>query len=211
MARNIFDIYNFMAYIVRKQRGVFLTIDDAMNALDSGQLDCFEDWYKVYGATNQIHDAISPFKTTGFFTSDSNGYITLPFDCMHLANLYCVQGSTIIPVRWFMEDEISALNSQLRPVTAMRPIARDDSGGVQLYPQQLQYGTYIYFKRPIKPVLGYTQVGRNITYVPATSTQLQWVETYINNVIARALVYISINMDEDGVNKFAEMYKQETI
>lgn len=212
MSRNISQIYDFMSYIIRKQRGVFLTIEQAMDALDNGQLDCFEDWYKMYGVTNEVHDAISKFKITGWFSSNSTGYVTLPSDCLHLATLYCVQGSTIIPVKWFTEDEVgAALNSQLRPVSTNRPLARDDSGNVQLYPQVSQYGTIIYFRRPAVPVYDYTQVGRVITYNASGSTQLEWLDSYINNIIARALSFVSVNMDEDGVMKFAEMYKQETL
>ena len=47
MARDINDIFNFIDYLVRKQRGVFVKIEDAMSALDAAQLDKLEDDFSL--------------------------------------------------------------------------------------------------------------------------------------------------------------------
>ena len=83
------------------------------------------------------------------------------------------------------EDEIAlALKSQLRPVSTSLPIAKDTATGIQIYPQVTQTGFYNYLRRPLKPVYGYTTSGRTITYDNATSTQLEFTDVYINNIIS---------------------------
>ena len=47
-----------MLFIVRKERGVFVTVNEAMQTLDNAQLEATEEWFSTYGATQIIHDAI---------------------------------------------------------------------------------------------------------------------------------------------------------
>ena len=212
MPRSINDIYNFYQYIVRKERGVMITIPQAMQNLDAGQLDAFEAYFKLYGIDDTVHDALRPFRIYYMFTSDAAGIVTFPSDYEHLVGTpYTVSGSTVNEITFVNDDEfVSALKSQLRPVTLFSPIAIDRSVGFQIYPSQLQIGFFTYLKRPATPVLAYTQVGRVITYDAGASTQLEWSDGEINNIIARALSYASVNMDEQGILQYAEMYKQET-
>jgi hypothetical protein len=65
-------------------------------------------------------------------------------------------------------------------------------------------------RRPATPVLGYTQSGRTVTYDPNTSTQLEFTDVYINNIISRALKFRSINMAEQDIQQFAQIQTQET-
>ena len=212
MPRSINDIYNFYRYIVRKERGVFVTIPQAMANLDAGQLDCFQEYFKLYGMDGTVHDALSPFRVYYMFTSDAAGNVTYPSDYEHIVgDSYTVTGSTVNVITAVNDDEfVSALMSQLRPVSLMSPICIDRANGFQIYPSTLQIGFFTYLKRPATPVLDYTQSGRDITYVPAGSTQLEWTDAYINNIIAKALRYAGINMDEQGISQFAEMYNAET-
>jgi hypothetical protein len=212
MARNISTLYDFYQYILRKERGVFQSPAQFTTNLDAGQLDCFEEWFKPYGANQEIHDALRPFRTYQPFTSSSAGFVTFPSDYLHLLGQpFTVTGSTVNRIDFLNEDELPfALTSQLRPVTTAYPVAVDTSTGFSIYPQSTQTGAYFYLRRPATPVYGYTQSGRTITYNSATSTQLEWNEIYWNNILAKALKYAGVNMDEDGIYKYAEMYNQET-
>jgi len=81
---------------------------------------------------------------------------------------------------------------------------------IQLYPSQDSYtGTIYYMKRPIKPVYGYTVVGRQIVYNPDTSTQLQWRDTDIDTILLKALSSIGINLSDQEVSQFAELKSSE--
>ena len=212
MARNINDIFNFIDYLVRKQRGVFVKIEDAMSALDAAQLDKLEDDFSLYGVNQKIHDSIRPFRVYKPFTSTSDGTVTFENDYLHIVGSpYLVYGSSVTPITFVLEDEfVNALTNQLRPVNAGNPIARDISTGFVIYPQQVQVGGYTYIRRPNTPVLAYTQVGRVITYDPNNSVQLEFSDIYINNIIARALKYLGLNMSEQDISAFAENYTKET-
>jgi hypothetical protein len=212
MAYNINDVYNFLVFIVRKERGVFITIPEAMQTIDNAQLEATEDWFSQYGVTQIIHDAIRKLRSQVQFTSASDGQVTFASDYLHMiGNPYTVTGSTINAVRFVNEDELPfALTSQLRPVSTAKPIAKDTAVGFQIYPQSTQTGFYNYLRRPATPVLGYTQAGRTITYNPNTSTQLEFTDVYINNIIARALKFWGINMAEQDIQQFAQLQTQET-
>lgn len=212
MAYNINDIYNQMLFIVRKERGVFVTVNEAMQTLDNAQLEAVEEWFSTYGTTQIIHDAIRKLRVQKSFTSDSTGLVTFDSDYLHLiGGAYTVSGSTINNVRFLNEDELAlALKSQLRVVSTSNPIAIDASVGFRLYPAATQSGFYNYLRRPATPVLGYTQSGRTITYDPNTSTQLEFTDVYINNIISRALKFWGINMAEQDIQQFAQIQTQET-
>lgn len=201
-----------MLFIVRKERGVFVTVNEAMQTLDNAQLEATEEWFSTYGATQIIHDAIRKLRVQKSFTSDSTGLVTFDADYLHLiGGAYTVSGSTINNVRFLNEDELAlALKSQLRVVSTSNPIAIDASVGFRLYPAATQAGFYNYLRRPATPVLGYTQSGRTITYDPNTSTQLEFTDVYINNIISRALKFWGINMAEQDIQQFAQIQTQET-
>lgn len=212
MAYNINDVYNQMLFIVRKERGVFVTVPEAMQTLDNAQLEAVEEWFSTYGTTQIIHDAIRKLRVQKNFTSDATGLVTFDSDYLHLiGGAYTVSGSTINNVRFLNEDELAlALKSQLRVVSTSNPIAIDASVGFRLYPAATQTGFYNYLRRPAAPVLGYTQSGRTITYDPLTSTQLEFTDVYINNIMSRALKFWGINMAEQDIQQFAQIQTQET-
>lgn len=212
MPRNISDIVNFVQYIIRKERGVFLPPAQCTANLDTGQLDCLQEYFKFYGADQTIHDSLRPFRVFYQFTSDASGFVTFPSNYLHIVGTaFTLYGSTVNEITMVNEDEfVSALTSQLRPVDNGNPLGRDTSAGFSIYPQVNQVGYFTYIRRPATPVYGFTQAGRVITYDPNTSTQLEWNETYWNNIIARSLKYAGVNMDEQGIQQFADMYEKET-
>jgi len=212
MARTINDLYNFYQYIVRKERGVFVSISQFTSNMDAGQMDAFLEYFKGYGVNQEIHDALRVFKVYQSFTSDGSGYVTYPSNYFHLlGNPFTLAGSTVNTLKFVNEDELSfALTSQQRAVTNTYPIAVDTSTGFSIYPQATQIGAYFYLRRPAAPVLAYTQSGRTITYNSAGSTQLEWEEIYWNNILAKALRYAGVNMNEQGISEFAQQYNSET-
>lgn len=212
MARSLDDIYNFMRYVVRKERGVFLTTDEAMSALDNGQMDAYKEYFSLYGQNQIVHDAIRPFRIYYNFTSDSSGFVTFPDGYLDLLGQpFTVTGSTVNRIEFVNEDELAfALTSQLRAVTNSYPIAVDTNDGFSIYPQQTQIGYLWYLRRPDTPAYAVIESGRVITYDAANSVQLEWGDQYINNIVAKALFYVGVNMNEEGVIGFAQQYKQET-
>ena len=212
MAYNLNEIYNFMVFIVRKERGVFVTISEFESTLDNAQIEATSGWFELYGITQKIHDAIRKLRSQVQFTSASDGQVNFASDYLHMiGGAYTVTGSTINTIRFVNENEVSlSLKSQLRPVSTSLPIAKDTATGYKIYPQVTQIGYYNYLRRPVKPVFGYTTSGRTITYDSATSTQLEFTDVYINNIISIALKFWGINMAEQDIQAFAQNQTQET-
>lgn len=212
MARNIQNINDLLRFIIRKERGVFITYAEADTALDAAQLDAFNEYFKAYAVNQVIHDALMPFKVYKSFTSDSVGVVAYEAGYLHLlAGVFTLTGSSICPVRFVQTDEWpDAITSQLRPVSITAPIATDTSTGFQLYPKVEHTGAYNYLRRPATPIYAYTQVGRVITYNAGGSTQLEWGDLYLDNIVAKALKYFGINMGEDGISQFAQILDKET-
>lgn len=210
--RDINNLYNFYQYILRKERGVFCTPTEFNANMYAGILDAVNEWFAPYGEDQILHDALRPIRVYYQFTSDSSGFVTYPNNYIHiLGSPFSVTGSTVNQIKFVNEDELPfALTSQLRAVTNTYPIAVDTNVGFSIYPQQTQIGFFNYLKLPDAPIFGYTQVGRVITYDVSTSVQVQFSDIYVNNIIAKALRYAGVNMDEKGVSDFANQYNQET-
>jgi hypothetical protein len=213
--RNINDLYNLADYICRKERGVFINPQEFTDAMDWGQMELYQTCFAVYGVNQTIHDALSNFKVRQQFTSAADGTVTFNSDYLHLlGGVFTVTGSTINPVRFLSQDELpQALTAQLRAVSLSSPIAVDNAGGFYLYPQSQQTGFYTYMKRPAIPVLAFTLSGtdgRTVTYNPSGSTQLEFTDIYYNNILSRALKLIGINMDEQGIEAFAQSQSQQS-
>jgi hypothetical protein len=211
---NLDTIFRFMAFIIRKQRGAWITPQEAMDALDSGQMIKFQQYFSAYGVNQTVHDALKPFKVTNYqFTSTSGGNVTFPDNYEHFLNgAYTVTGSTVNPITFLNPDELpDALTGQLRPVSASNPIAVDTADGFLIFPQASVIGFYSYLKRPDVPVYGYSQVGRVITYDPLTSTQLEWDDSYLNTILASSMQFLGISMDENGIIQFSQMFDKESM
>lgn len=213
MARSINDIYNFMLDVARKERGLFLTVSRAMSELDAAQLEKFEDDFKQYKINQTISDSLSLFKVTNLqFTSSASGAITFPSDYSHfLDDIFTVTGSTVNKCTQLKEDEkADALTMQLRPISTSNPYYENTATGIQLYPQSQQTGFYSYLRRPATPVLAYTQSGRTLTYDPTGSTQLEWYDNFVNDIISRALRYLGIYMSENQIIEFSQLNSEKT-
>jgi hypothetical protein len=184
-----------------------------MDALDHAQLEKMEDDFKIYGINQIIHDSLKPFKIIQYqFTSASDGSVSFPSNYVHfLDGAFTVYGSTVNQINFINGDEkAKVLTNQLRAISLSNPVAEDNSTGFQLYPQSTQTGFYNYLRRPAVPVYAYTQVGRVITYDSNNSTQLEWQDNYIDNIIARAMAYLGINLSENEVVQFSQLKQQQT-
>ena len=66
---------------------------------------------------------------------------------------------------------------------------------------------------PNAPVLAATyggSDGRTVTYDPTNSVQLEFSDIYCNNILSRALKLIGVNMDEEGIEQFAQSQSQQS-
>ncbi|HMW10865.1 MAG TPA: hypothetical protein PJ987_10540 [Bacteroidia bacterium] len=210
------DQINFLNFWIAKERGQFYTIPELENLLDYGQMSVFDDLHQKYATSQRIKDALIPFKEIYNFTTLTSGYVIVP-DSRYLKFLdlqiyYNISDRRVYyPVKLINEDErADRLNSQIDPVTSTSPIGEQTAVKTfRLYPAHAYNGNVTYLRRPVKPVFGYNVIsGRVIVYNPATSTQLEWGQDWINTILIKALKSIGINIKEADVSGFAEAASQ---
>lgn len=220
---NISEIHDFIDLITSKERGGFNTPQEIDESLDRASLALFEFYRPNYAKSIESKEALSPFRRKYDYTTSGTGEISIStgFDFTHLLAMDVMVNDPDTPSgfnadrRWDVEfpneDELAKRrNSQTNPPTRTAPIA--DIVGIgwyNLYPQVVHSGSLYYLVRPAKPVFGYTQVGRVITYDPATSTQLQWTEPYLNSVIFLALRFLGINLQSQILTQIMSQFLSE--
>jgi hypothetical protein len=171
----------------------------------------------AYGLNQSVNVKLAPFKKATPFTNADNpaGLLSLPTDCMYVnAITVSVYDNTVgalnKPVEFVTEDELAfRLTSTLVPVSDSYPVGTEQaSNKTQLYPKTAKAGTIYYFKKPAAPVYSYTQAGRIITYQSSTSTQLEWDDVSVIQIIAKALQLLGVNLQAQDLVQFG-MAKDE--
>jgi hypothetical protein len=220
---NISEIHDFIDLITAQERGGFNTPAEKDEALDRASMTAFEVYRKQYAISIEAKEALSPFRVRYDYTTSGAGEITLSSgqNFVHLLSMDVMVNDPDAPsgfdpdrrypVSFPNEDELAdRLNSQTKQPTRTAPIADIlGIGWYDLYPAVVHSGTIYFLKRPAKPVFGYTQVGRVITYDPLTSTQLEWTEPYLNSVIFLALRYLGINLNNEYLNQIMSQFLSE--
>jgi hypothetical protein len=123
----------------------------------------------------------------------------------------------LIPVN---EDElIKRLESQLVPVTLYDPIALYNvNRRMLLYPEVPQEGKLWYLRRPLKPKYHYEFLNDRIethyaqgtfldpptNSIPSLTQDLEWDDTIVGSIIAKALKYLGVNMQSADLFQFGE-------
>lgn len=220
---NISEIHDFIDLMTSQERGGFNTPAEIDSALDRASLTFFSFYRPKYAKDITAKEALSPFRVKYPFVTDGQGRITLTSGQLFVSLLsmevevyYSDTPSSYNPTRTYdvqfpNEDELAKRkNSHIDPPKATAPIA--DIVGVgwyNLYPQQVHSGNIYFLKRPDVPFYSYSQVGRVITYLPNSSTQLQWTEPYLNDVIFLALRYLGVNLDNEALIKIMTGFLNE--
>jgi hypothetical protein len=223
---DINTIHSTILFYLNKEQNGYVTHEEIDEVLDRAQMVLFNQYHTnpklpaqaqtaVYGESQRIDDALSPFKAVYTLTAGNTpgGLITLPAGYMHLINLYTTVYNSQLGrnvysgVQMLSEEEIvERLESQVIPVTSDDPVGiMLSQNRIQLYPATTATGQVNYFTRPVKPVFAYTQTGRTITYNQAGSTQMLWKDMDINNIISTALSYFGLNFSSQEVMQFAEL------
>ena len=213
-------IYQLNDFIIRKQRGAFITYPELDNNYNLAQLDLLNEYIDEYAIIGKIHNALQPFKTNTPFTHGTtpSGIFTLPDDYVLPLMSYTQWYDNVRDeiqygeIRFYNEAEwINAINSQLRPCTSQRPSAKIIGGTMQLFPATKNAGIFNYIRKPDAPAYVFTQSGRDITYSASSSTQLEWGDLYIPKLIMKALTYQGINLNESQITAFAEEKNNQSV
>lgn len=222
MATTLQQTFDFLNFLINKKTGAWFTVPELEDILDAGQMSLFEDLKPKYATSQDIKDALAPFRGTYNFTTANtiSGYVVVPSNSDYLSLIdvnitFLVSNRTMYySVPMVNEDELSSrLNSQTNPVTLTSPVGEMTAPRfIRFYPVGTPgyTGTVKYWRRPVKPVFGYSVIsGRVIVYNAATSTQLEWPDDWKNAVIAKALLSAGINLSDEEITQFAAQKTQE--
>lgn len=214
------QIHDQLNFYINKYTGVYYSPQELDLALDRGQMALFTDLRSQYATSQRVQDALAPFLATYDFTpsTTTSGYIVVPSNSNYLAlldiqiqfqisNRIVYAGIPIVN----KDERVNRLNSQLDPVTTTSPIAEVTAQRYfKIYPQGGYTGTLTYFRRPVAPNFVYNTIsGRVIVFNEAGSTNLEWPEDCINQVVIKALSIIGINLSDTEINQFSQIKSQQ--
>jgi len=205
------DTHDWLDFMTRKARTGFFSREQKDDALHKAQLGVFASYFAEFLQTQFIHEALRPFRKEHVGQTNAHGLLTYPADYEHATGgritYYdnSLQQTFVSGLKIYRDDEIAdALNSQVRPVTVQRPIGQLNATGLQTYPRGNIYTiTLNYLSTPIKPVYAYTVSGVVDTWVPEDSVDLQWGETYVMQVMMKALEYLGVNLNSADMVQYA--------
>lgn len=212
------DLYTFLNFLINKFLGAFYAPEQCDLLVDRSQMELYNRLYKIYGAGQRLNDSLSPFKRNFTFTQATSpaGLIQPPDDYYNLLSVIPIIYDSILkaprdvtcPV--VNEDEIVAMeNSQLIPNNTTNPFCVIGTNWtVQLYPKIPQVGTIFYLCRPATPDFVYTNVGRTITYNQDDSTQLEWADKDVGDIIVIAMEFLGVNLRAQDIVGWAQNKEQ---
>lgn len=208
---NISEVVNYLNYFINKVTGAWVSPSEACTLLDRGQMALYADFKTRYATSQYVKDALSPFIRTANINGTVSGLVTINdvdyLDLLDMQIFYDISNRRVYaPVKMVNEDErANRLSSQRDPVTVTSPIGEQIGlRSFKLYPVASYNGNVTYFRRPAKPVFGYTLIsGRVIVYNPLTSTQLEWSEQHIDAIIIKALATLGINLNDADIANYA--------
>lgn len=208
---NIQEVVNYLNFYINKITGAWYSPDEACEILDRGQMALYADFKTRYATSQYVKDALSPFRESYNFTATISGAVVIPdadyLDLLDMQIFYQISNRTIyVPVKMVNEDErANRLSSQRDPVTTNSPIGEQfGSRAFRLYPAASYNGNLTYLRRPAKPVFAYTLIsGRVISYNPSLSTQLEWGEQHINDIVIKGLSTLGINLSDTDIASYA--------
>ena len=218
---NIDQTKQFLEYIARKNNSATLSPSQLNLILDRAQMQKFMELfgnpqeYQVgnpvprvaYEVTQKISDDLRTFKEEKNVILD-NGRAVLPEDYIHALTISAIVGKNTkdgvkkIYTSFDIVDEdkeVYRISSNIVPPTKEFPIAVLKKDYFQIYPEDLTNVKISYLRRPKMPIWGYTvQSGRPV-YDPSQSTDLEWPEQTVNDIIIRACNYIGISIKDGDI------------
>lgn len=193
MAKNINECKQLLEY--RATKAGFngnLSPKDFNTIFNSAEQRYFNQLYKRYGANQDVDDSIIRFKSDPTPITLVSGRWTKPSTVLHIDALTTTAGYPITRVN---DDRLGGyLTSSYDAPTAVTPIYTEYNLFAQIYPINLTTAVAVFLAELIPSVWGYTVVSGRPVYNPATSTQPQWSEADLDEIIYLAGVDLGLNL-----------------
>ena len=221
------EVYLIMQYIIAKNQNGYLSPDDFNLVINKAQdqylgylLGNFQSYQygkpvaKVeFGMNEVVRQRLTPFiDTPSILYIDSTGKAPYPIYYQQTDAMYIY--ATMNRFRYVQQHKLfSYLNSTIDPVNT-NPIFLIEKNGFQFYPNTEYNGTdlgasKISFVRSPNPIFWGSTLDVNglPVYDPVTSTNPEWYDVDMLNLIARALLMVGINLQATDIVQYANEIK----
>ena len=160
-----------------------------------------------YGMNETVRQKITPFIGPPLaLTVDSTGLSIYPTDYVYPDTVY---DSNFKKIRYVQQNFLSAyINSSIDPI-ATNPICLIQSNGIQFYPVTITAPKLSYVRKPKTIVWDSIDDsnGRPV-YNAGTSTDPEWADDTMIEIISRALRMVGVNLEDTSVSQYANEIKQ---
>lgn len=214
------QVHRLIRFLIRKANGKWYAPEQLDDAINVGQLAVFNTYFDISDKSQPIHMALNPFRMpfeftpsnfTGEFLPKPDGFLFTTELMVRNYDNKSRKASTS-DVKMYKENEWeSAKNSQVRPAIQANPIAMESGTQFEFYPIGRYNGRLRFLRLPVAPKYGYSLVNRMPVYNPDTSTDLEWADIYINQIILKALSSIGINMSAQDILTYSEQKTNQNL
>ncbi len=217
MSVNINSFRLFVEFVSGKiQSGNSVTPPQFNETCQRAQMQLFERDYQTFLQTEDISEFLAFFLKNTPSSVPGTGLLPYPSDFEHTASIrkYYVPASG--PGKMINVDEVKNVEwgniqiSALQEPTLRFPKFSHFSDSIRFLPRTIGLVEMDYFRTPVAPVWGFTVVNGRPVYSSAASTDFEWSQFAENSVASLYLSLIGINLREDQLLMFSQMYKNET-
>ena len=204
-------IHEFIKQKLNAVQSSYTTPAEIDRALNVAQLEEFREHIEIVSMFKDVRPTgtaqreklrkakqyLSPFLVKASVSADSSGLATLPSD---VEFLNAARGPEYnIPI--ILEDQwINVITSDIVAPTADEPAAiQNEPDKLQLFPEAAFDFTINYYRKPIDVAWGFTNSGRNAVYDSGSSTQPEWKERSLVNIIHKALQHLGVQVRSEIV------------
>jgi hypothetical protein len=199
---NINDIYKLVSYLVDKYQGTYLSPDDFNMAINMAQRQYLnfltEETLETTGRGPGQQQFVTRGSLSGFLKEStltiSSQLATYPSDYYKISAMRTTNDDFLI--RKVGADKLYAyINNPIDTPTLTEPIYTEIGSNFKFFPNTLTSAKIIYFKQPVDAA--WVPLTGTLTYNPSASTQLEWPDNDLNDIIYRTIGIIGINL-KDG-------------
>ena len=214
-------VYTVMQGIINKnQQGYFKPQDfnNFINLAQYGFLDYLLGEFQSYqggrpvpkvqfGMNESVRQRLTPFiKPPVTLTVDGTGLSPYPSDYQQGDAMYDVNMNRI---RYVPQHKLYSYLGSVIDLIATNPVFEIQSNGFQFYPITQGSAKLSYVGTPTTIVWGFLpDVNGRPVYNPGTSTDPSWYDVDMQEVIARALKMVGVNLRAQEVSQYGSEIKQ---
>lgn len=218
------EVYRLINYIIRKNQNGTIQPSDFNNIINVAQtsymnnlLGEFQKYIPgrpmapaTFGQNEDIRQRLTPFITTPVTLTINGSTGVAPYPVDYIAQDAMYYGAYNRRVKYIQQDRLdSHLNSVINPI-ANSPVYLQVQEGLQFYPNNLGTAKFSYIRQPATITWGSTTdiYGRAI-YNAATSTDPQWYDLDMLDIVVRALSMVGVNLQLGAVQQYAQIVKTQ--